>query len=284
MSSYLVTGSSGMIGSQVLEKLKDIGWNHHTLDRKEIGECNNQKELVAIIYDKIKRSNGVFHIGAIADTSDFSTDVMYYNYHITKLIVDVCIRLNTRLVFSSTQMVTGRSDVGYPENLYGWSKVACEDYIHLKAKRWGEYDRWRGIILRYTNVYGPGEQSKGKTASLAYQGWLSKEIELWDAKRDFIYVKDIVDANIHAMCNLKDEEILIKDGVFWVGSGESRSAIEFVRGMGNDIIINEKNPNEAPPWFQWETSCDPNEFMSGWKPEYNLEKGTEDYLIYLGNI
>ena len=54
MSSYLVTGSSGMIGSQVLEKLKDIGWNHHTLDRKEIGECNNQKELVAIIYDKIQ--------------------------------------------------------------------------------------------------------------------------------------------------------------------------------------------------------------------------------------
>ena len=43
----------------------------------------------------------------------------------------------------------------------------------------------------------------------------------------------------------------------------------------------EKNPESAPPWFQWETSCDPNRFMSGWTPKYTIESGTADYLNYL---
>ena len=249
----------------------------------DIDSCDTQESLVQKIDKLISSSSGVFHVGAMADTSDFSADVMYYNYHITKMIVDSCCRWNKKIVFSSTQMVTGKKELGYPENIYGWSKVACEDYITMKLHRCGEHDSWESVILRYTNVYGPGESHKGKTASLAYQAYISKEIDLWDAKRDFVYVKDVVSANIHAMTSnyITRAHLLESDGIYWVGSGNSESAYDFVRGMGDDIEITEKAREDAPPWFQWETLGYPDKFMSGWQPEYNIKTGTEDYLNYL---
>ena len=59
-----------------------------------------------------------------------------------------------------------------------------------------------GIGLRYFNVYGPGEEDKGRMSSVAYQMFLkdknNEEIKLFPKKpkRDFVYVKDIVKANI----------------------------------------------------------------------------------------
>ena len=272
MMTYLVTGSNGMIGSQIYKELRRMGWNTHSLTKSEIDECNTQKDLQTLITSKIRSVNGVFHVGAIADTSDFSADMIYYNYHITKLIINSCSHWNVPLIFSSTQMVKGRPEVGYPENIYGWSKVMCEDYGFTKAPYTLPF-----VALRYTNVYGPGEEAKGKSASLAYQSWLSKNIDLWDGRRDFVYVKDVVSANIYAMNNIKTS------GSYWVASGETRSAIDLVRNMGDDITIGKKNPESAPPWFQWETSCDPSRFMSGWTPKYTIESGTADYLNYLKN-
>lgn len=282
MSYYVVTGSRGMIGGQLLEYLTSTGKDTRTLDRVDIDSCDNQEILVKKIDDLVKSSDGVFHVGAMADTSDFSAEVMYYNYHITKLIADSCCRWDKKLVFSSTQMVTGRKELGYPENIYGWSKVACEDYITMKL---GNYDSWRSILLRYTNVYGPGESHKGKTASLAYQAYISKEIELWDAKRDFVYVKDVVFANVYAMTSnrITKAHLMESGGIYWVGSGNSERAYDFVRGMGEDINIIKKTEDDAPPWFQWEVSCDSNNFMPGWKPDFDIKTGTKDYVYYLKN-
>ena len=92
-----------------------------------------------------------------------------------------------------------------------------------------------------------------------------------------MYVKDVVSANIYAMNNIKTS------GTYWVASGETRSVMDLVGNMGDDITIGTKSENSAPPWFQWETSCDPNRFMSGWTPKYTIESGTADYLNYLKN-
>jgi ADP-L-glycero-D-manno-heptose 6-epimerase len=265
MSYYILTGTNGLVGSQ-LKKEVEKNNNVKSITKKWINSFTDQDELKNSLDLLINKSIGVYHNGAITDTSDFSADVMYYNYHITKLFVDSCWRWKKKLVFASTQMTMGRKELGYPENIYGWSKVACEDYGILKAGKF--------IALRYTNVYGPGEEHKGKTSSLGYQAWLNKKIDLWDSERDFVYVKDVVDANIFAMNEMNGS------GIYWVGSGKSEKAFDFVRGMGEDIYIITKK--EAPPaWFQWKTSSDSKDFMPGWKPKYDIESGTEDYVKYL---
>ena len=270
---YLLTGTNGLIGGQ-LKKVVEKEYSVVQLNREWLDNGNvSTKPIEAIIVHKldelVRDSLGVYHNGAMADTSDFSADVMYYNYYFTKLLVDSCYRYNKPMVFASTQMVVGREGLGYPENIYGWSKVACEDYGMLKSK-----DVFKFIALRYTNVYGPGEEHKGKTASLAYQAFRDKKISLWNAQRDFVYVNDVVNANIHAMNQVSES------GIYWVGSGKSEKAYNFIRGMGDDIdiIIRKDDP---PAWFQWKTWANPRWFMSGWEPEYGITEGTADYVKYL---
>ena len=265
MSYYILTGTNGLVGSQ-LKKEVEKNNNVKSITKKWISSFTDQDGLKNSLDLLIRDSIGVFHNGAIADTSNFSADVMYYNYHITKLFVDSCCRWNKKLVFASSQMVIGREELGYPENIYGWSKVVSEDYGILKAGKF--------IALRYTNIYGPGEEHKSKTASIGYQAWVNKKIDLWDANRDYVYVKDVVDANIFAM-----NEIYIS-GIYWVGSGKSERAFDFVREMGSDIDIKIKK-EDPPAWFQWKIWTDPKDFMPGWKPKYDLKSGTRDYVKYL---
>ena len=65
MMTYLVTGSNGMIGSQIYKELRRMGWNTHSLTKSEIDECNTQKDLQILITSKIRSVNGVFHVGAM---------------------------------------------------------------------------------------------------------------------------------------------------------------------------------------------------------------------------
>ena len=245
MSYYILTGTNGLVGSQLKKEVEknDIV---KPITKKWIDSFTDQDELKNSLDLLVKESMGVYHNGGISDTSNFSADVMYYNYYITKLFIDSCWRWNKKLVFASSQMVVGRKEIGYPENIYSWSKLVCEDYGLLKAGKF--------IALRYNYIYGPGEEHKGKTSSLAYQAWINKKIDLWDAKRNFIYVKDVVTANIFAM---NEVDVF---GVYWVGADKHEKASDFVRGMGEDIDIKIKK-EDPPAWFQWETLNDSKNLM-----------------------
>ena len=73
------------------------------------------------------------------------------------------------------------------------------------------------MSLRYFNVYGPGEEHKGKMSSVAYQAFGKSEFKLFPTKptRDFVYVNDVVSANLEAVGAM--------GGVYDVGTGTSRS-------------------------------------------------------------
>ena len=290
IKSALVTGSNGLVGKNLVNKLKSLGVEVTILERSEITEVQEDLEkLNLLINNKVLELDVVFHVGANAYTADFSSDVLFSNYYVTKLLIDRCSHEKIDMIFSSTQMVNGRKELGYPENLYGWSKLIGEQYGLMKARidwsintgsttDWHEFkinDPFRFIALRYSNIYGPDESHKGVAASLAYTAWERGEIDLWDANRDFVYVDDVVDANIFAYKK--------PIGIYDVGSGQSRSAIDLVRNMGDNIKITEKPSEEAPPWFQWYTESKKENFIPGWLPKFDLEQGTAAYKKYLEN-
>jgi ADP-L-glycero-D-manno-heptose 6-epimerase len=174
------------------------------------------------------------------------------------------------LIYSSSAANYGQNDK-YPSNLYGWSKYVAEQYVISN----------NGIGLRYFNVYGPGEENKGKMSSVAYQCYKNKneggDWKLFPKKptRDFVYIKDVISANFYAE---KNYEKLNKKW-YEVGSGESRSFEDVLDNMGVPYSYHEEE--KIPKGYQFFTCSNKIKWMHGWTADFNLEKGIEDYKNYL---
>jgi ADP-L-glycero-D-manno-heptose 6-epimerase len=138
-----------------------------------------------------------------------------------------------------------------------------------------------GVALRYFNVYGPLEGHKGKMASVAYQ-MLEKqkegqEIKLFPNKpqRDFVYVKDVVSANLFAMENYQEN----RGQWYEVGSGENRTFEDVLDILSIPYTYHKEE--DIPKGYQFYTKSDKTKWMYGWESEYGLERGIRDYLNYL---
>jgi len=95
------------------------------------------------------------------------------------------------------------------------------------------------VGLRYFNVYGPKESFKGKSASMIYQlamkmmhGQRPRIFKWGDQRRDFVYIKDVVRANLLAL----EKDV---SGIFNIATGEARSFNEIIdilnRELGTDL-------------------------------------------------
>ena len=174
------------------------------------------------------------------------------------------------MIYASSASVYG-IDGTKPTNLYGWSKYVAEDYVRLNG----------GIGLRYFNVYGPGEENKGKMASVAYQMFIKnikgEKITLFPKKpqRDFVYIKDVISANIFAMENYHEN----MGQWYEVGSGDARTFEDVLDIL--EIPYTYHNEKDIPKGYQFHTKSNSENWMVGWTPQYNLEKGLKDYLIFL---
>ena len=257
MRTYIVTGTDGFIGKRVADHLERF---NHTIIRitQEVGwdmELENN----------VKSCDGIFHIGAISDTTLQDANIMlYYNFTLSKRLFDLARKYDKRVVYSSSAANYGNGD-GVPNNIYGWSKLLAEEYGLQACKKF--------VALRYFNVYGPGEEHKGKMASVAYQAYKAGEFKLFpgDIKRDFVFIDDVIKANLHAMT--------LDRGLFDVGTGTAETFESLVDGVGIKYEYHSKD--KIPKWYQYHTQADKGKFMPGWTPLYNVLKGTKVYRDYL---
>ena len=266
----LVTGYKGFIGKNLFDKLIQLNYSITGLDDEYFLEEDWQGWLKKYLNDK--SPSFVFHVGACSDTLE--TDVNYMltrNYESTRIISSWCERNGVGLVYSSSAAnygTTGHS----PTNLYGWSKKIAEDFVLLRGQ----------IALRYFNVFGPGEEDKGRMASVAYQSWIKnkkkEEIKLFPGNptRDFIYVRDVVDANIVAMKNYKS----LFGSYYDVGMGVSSPFEDILENL--DIPFTYTDSQEIPIGYQFFTKADKSKFIRGWEPRWTLTSALSDYKKYLG--
>ncbi len=126
--------------------------------------------------------------------------------------------------------------------------------------------------MRYFNVYGPGEQHKGRMASIAHQAMKKGSMVLFpnNPRRDFVYVKDVVNANIHAI-----ESGNITTGYYDVGSGVASPFEEVCRHL--EIPFEYTDESKIPVGYQFYTCSSSDKWMPGWKPQYDLESSLKEY-------
>jgi len=207
-------------------------------------------------------------------------------------LLKIAIKHKANMIYASSAATYGDSDtfeVGHetPNNVYGFSKLMMDNI----TKKYIKHNCSISIVgLRYFNVYGQREFYKNKTASTVIQfghqilaGNAPKLFEGSDKiLRDFIYIEDVIQANIKA-CSPK------QSGIYNVGTGKSRSFQDI-----SDIVQKELNtsyqtqyiPNPFIGQYQFFTQAviDTTKDALGYEPKYSLEDGIKAYIPNIKEI
>lgn len=266
----IITGSNGFIGSNLINHLISLGeFIIHEINEDIFISSTWKKDLEKIIIDF--KPEFVFHVGACSNTLE--TDVNYImvrNVEFTKNLCDLSKKYLFNIIYSSSASVYGSNNT-HPSNLYGWTKYISEFFIK----------KTNGISLRYFNVYGPGEEHKGNMSSIIYQSYIKHKkgeiVRLFPGspKRDFIYINDVVLSNIYALQNFKT----LIGGTYEVGTGVSNTFEKKLQTL--DIPFGYYDYLDIPDGYQFLTCSSKENWMPGWLPIFDLEKGLNHYKNYL---
>lgn len=229
----------------------------------------------------------IFHEAAISDTTALEQDLMIQtNLNAFKDLLDMAVVHGANMIYASSGATYGdaaspqRVGREAPQNVYGFSKLMMD---HLGRDYAQRYSNISIVGLRYFNVYGPREFFKNKTASMVVQfghqllgGKNPKLFENSDKiLRDFIYIEDIVQANILAM-NPKES------GVFNVGTGKARSFQSMVDILQKELGTSfecEYIPNPYIGRYQFHTEADieSTKMALSYAPRFEFEEGIKAY-------
>lgn len=247
----------------------------------------NDKVLLASLAQKY-RFDYIFHEAAISDTTALEQDLMIQtNVNAFKDLLDIAVVHGANMIYASSGATYGDAPspqcVGReaPQNVYGFSKLMMD---HLGRQYAQKYPNISIVGLRYFNVYGPREFFKNKTSSMVvqfgHQLLAGKNPKLFEGSdkilRDFIYIEDIIQANILAM-HPKES------GVFNVGTGKARSFQSMVdilqRELGTSFVC-EYIPNPYVGRYQFHTEADiqSTQDVLGYAPKFEFEEGIAAYV------
>ena len=168
----IVTGAAGFIGYNIAKRLNLMGIKDLILldDKKKYPDPKkflNLKYSEYRNYTDLNNLNGekcIFHQGACSNTMEYNKDYMMgINFEYSKEIFSLAKLNNSKFIYASSAAVYGLnedseeiSDNESPLNIYAESKLLFDKYIMSQ-----EYP---AVGLRYFNVYGRGEENKGKMA------------------------------------------------------------------------------------------------------------------------
>ena len=305
IGNILITGGAGFIGSNLALELQERYPNCKILIIDDFSSANfkNLKkfkgEVLACdvstdeIFFKVDEFQPqlIFHLASITDTTVTDQELMMRkNVDGFKNILELALENESIVVYASSASVYGNVQEKVPlkeerekspENIYAFSKYIMDNI----ATDFSEKTGLKIVGVRYFNVYGPGETHKGKFSSMIYQLYLqikqgkNPRIFKWgEQKRDFVYIKDAVDATILA----KESP---KSTVFNVGSGEARSFNDVIE-LINKYLGTDFKPEyfDCPyDFYQEFTQADMTKIKKelGFVPKYNLEKGIKEYVDIL---
>jgi UDP-glucose 4-epimerase len=227
----LVTGGAGFIGSHIVDSLLNEGFDVTVMDNlytgrmKNIAHHQNKKMFhfvkcdirdFNLVKEKLKDIDAVFHQAALVSVISSVKNPIITNdinvggtINLLKASSDLGVK---RFIFASSAAIYGDTSsplkkegtIPNPISPYGVSKLAAENYVRVFHKAYG----LETVCLRYFNVYGPRQSFEVQDA---YGGVITiftnrllenmSPIIYGDGEqtRDFIYIEDVVEANMLAL-------------------------------------------------------------------------------------
>ncbi|MBU0649257.1 NAD-dependent epimerase/dehydratase family protein [Patescibacteria group bacterium] len=296
----IVTGGAGFIGSHMVDHLLKKGFRVAVIDNLKTGkrenisakakfykqDITNLKSILNIF--KKEKPDYVFHFAAQLDLR-FSVDNPWQDAKENIIgginIIEASRRIKLKkFIFSSTggaiyggawKIPTPETYRPHPLSPYGVSKLSFEEYLHCyRHMRQNSLD---SVSLRYANVYGPRQDSRGEAGVIAIfaRKFLAgkQPIIFGDGKntRDFVYVSDVVDANWRALMSKNP-----RHKIFNIGTGKETSINQIFQKL-KKLTASQFKPKHGPAKAGEERrsvlACARARQELKWKPKIDLDTG-----------
>lgn len=302
-TKVLVTGGAGFIGSHLVDELLENGYDVAVVDNLSSGQLRNLNHQATFHHAELndarltqiiqrERPEIVFHLAAqssvrqsaLDPVADAGSNVM----GTVRLIAAAAAEGVEKFIFSST----GGAIYGDPDTLpcdekttinpltpYALSKHVGEQYLELFNATYGlDY-----TILRYANVYGPGQNPDGEAGVIAiFAGMMLSERRpqiFGDGlqERDFVYVSDVVKANLAAVNRGHNR-------TYNIGTGRQVSVLQIYE-MLREITGYDQDPDYRPrragEVLNIALDSTRAEKELKWTPEVPLEDGLRRSVEYI---
>lgn len=314
----VVTGGAGFIGSCIVSKLNERGRTDillvdhlepgsskdRNLERKKYARYFDKEQFLQMITHGELREpvDVVIHMGACSSTT--LPDQQYYqenNFEYSCHVARWSRARKARLIYASSAATYGDGEMGYsdddavtrrlkPLNYYGESKQQFDVWALDEG-----FSR-QCVGLKFFNVFGPNEYHKGDMRSVvaktyqrvAREGKISlfksykPEYADGEQKRDFIYIKDVVNVVLFFMDHPD------QNGIFNVGTGQARSWNDLAKALfaavGKSPVIEYVDmPAHLRPRYQYFTQAQMSKLRhAGYAQAFtSLEDAVRDYVTYL---
>lgn len=298
MKKYVITGGAGFIGSHIAEFLSSQGNKVTVLDSLRTGFENNLKGLnVNFVKGDIRNrelveelsndANAIFHLAALVSVPE------------SLLHINECVEINTigtinileaaknnngcKVVLSSSaanygdNLVLPKVETMVPEPMTPYSITKLDGEYYLKMYQ----DQWNvpTASLRYFNVFGPRQNPKSAYAAAVpifiNKALQNKPLTIYGdglQTRDFIYVKDVVRANVLASKTGNE--------TYNVALGHSTTILELAENIveitnsRSEIQFLEERPGDIK-----HSQADVSKFKKlGFEPNYNIQDALEETI------
>lgn len=301
----MVTGGAGFIGSHIVDALVDKGCKVRVLDDLSMGSLSNLEQVQdriefvqgsildeGLVNKLATGCEGVFHLAAVTSVPQ-SVEQPIFVHKVNALgtltVIEAARKAGARVVFSSSAAVYGDDPAlpkhedmpTFPISPYGVQKLMGEHYLRNFHSLFG----LQGYCLRYFNVYGPRQNPSshysGVITIFCNRALAGEPIRIFgdgNHTRDFVFVSDVVQANLLAMeaeradarplnvgtgksVNLTTLADLIRQ------AAESNSPIEYADPRPGDIVHSRCDPSRAQESI-------------GFAAQVSMEQGLEQTIAF----
>ena len=303
----LVTGGAGFIGSNIVDELIVKKHKVVIVDNLATGNIKNvnkkakfykvsvcDKKKIDEIFKK-EKTDVVIHHAAQLDVRKSVADPCFdadVNIKGTLNILEACKNTKVKkIIFASSggtiygECGTKAPDekaVANPLSPYGVAKLSVEHYIKAYSALFG----LKYTVLRYANVYGPRQDANGEAGVVAiFIGKMAQNKDIFifgDGKqlRDYVYVKDVVSANIKSLTKGNNEIINI-------GTNKTTSVTKLAAELSKIIGYDKKpvfKPKRNGELFKSFLNISKAKKVLGWQPKVSIIEGLKSTVEYFKNV